>query len=122
MDNEILETAGQGGGLNYPAIILMQTNRIAEKGSQPLSKEATADDAFKNSVIMLDALMEPYKDEIYNKRKEEIKKLDEPVNVISTRDEFILLLGALTALMSRCGLMPYEPGALYDEGQTLEEQ
>lgn len=117
-NNEILETAGQGGGLNYAAIILMQVNRLMEKGSQSLGSDPVAEDAFKNAVIMLDILMEPYHDKDFDDEKDRIKSMDPPVDEVTTLKEFRLLARALTSLMSRCGLMPFESGALYDEDDT----
>jgi hypothetical protein len=114
MNNEPIGTQSSGGSLFYAQVLLMQTNRVAEKGSMPLKQDKLSEDAFRNSIWILDKMLKPYQDEEFEIEKARIMGMDEPKDSITTLEEFFEWFGALTCLMSRCGLMPMEEGTLYD--------
>jgi len=114
MSEEPLDTSSSSGMLRWEQVLFKQSDRIFDRASQPLGMEPKLEDAFRNSIRALDNAMEPYTDDIYRIRKQEIMMMDEPQNAITTLDEFFKLWGALCSLMCRCGLMPIEEGTLYD--------
>ena len=116
MADEIIETLGKGA-LNYGQVLMMQSNRIGQMASKPLSLIDADQDAFRNSVRVFDSMLKPYYDEEFIKAKEKIKLLSDPPDVISTLEEWYLLHGELNCLMYRSGLMPMEDAPIYDVGQ-----
>lgn len=113
-EGEIIDTSG-GGLLNWGQLIMRQVDRCMSIASQDLMQK-TNEDRFRNSVRALECLLIPYEDELYQHEKEEIKKLDQPIDAITTLDEFYLWLQELCKLAGRCGLMPIEEDTGYDEG------
>jgi hypothetical protein len=110
-----------GGMISFPMLTLFQINRSAQLGSKPLAHDPISEDAFRNSVKILDKMMSYRKDEEYEQTKKKIMEMDEPKDAITTTEEFFELFGALVVkIIKTPGIAPYEEGTSYDTDDPIE--
>ena len=91
------------------------------RAAEPLSIDPRADDAFRNSIKFLDALLEIHQDDDYKKRKDEIKAMSEPKDKIATTDEFFALLGLNMKQIKKAHMLPAQSVDLDDDTSPLDK-
>lgn len=90
------------------------------RAAEPLSLDPRADDAFRNSIKFIDALLENEQDDEYKTQKDKIKAKSQPTDAISTTDEFFALLGLNMRQIKKAHMLPAQSIDLDDDISPLD--
>jgi len=113
-DNAIIEGLGKGK-INYGFVVHYHIDRVLKCSAEPLALDDAARDRFFNAVRGLDAILSPYLDEEYDKKKREIMAMSPPADSIATIDEYWAWFGLLVRQIGRAGLLPAEEIRIMDD-------